>query len=319
MVFDPDTRNDFAFSLGALMGCAVLGLGHKFKEAGFLIGAGDTGKSTLGALLSLFLPPSAVAAVPLGQMGANYSLAQLAGARLNLPGEEAADVVIPAAALKQITGGDPLSARLPYGQPFSFVSRALQWFTANKMPPLREHEMQVYRRIVFILFTHEIPADKRIGKTEIAAQKIFESEGAQILGWVMTCAAKAIATETMQTKATLDASRAWRKTEDTVLDAFLGSDGCFVVTGSNEDQISAANAFRQYQQYTQEAGRKPLGRNLFYDRIKSSSDLIALGVTIVEDRKGHRLLAGVWDKNAEAHRRIEALKSHLPPIASMKR
>lgn len=312
MVFEPNDRDDLAFSVGALMGCAILGLGSLFKEAGFLIGAGDTGKSTLGALLSLFLPSGAVSAVPLGQMGKEYSLAQLAGARLNLPGEEAADVVIPAAALKQITGGDPLSARMPYGQPFSFVSRALQLFTANKMPPLREHELQVYRRIVFIPFTREIPVKERIGKTEIAARRMFDAEGPQILGWALTCAAKAVAAGTMQTKATQDASKAWRKAEDTVLDAFLGSEGCFEVSGDEKDQVHAACAFLNYQRYTQDTGRKSLGRNTFYDRIRSSPDLKAAGVSIVVDRTGQKLITGVQKKNSQTHERIERLKSLVP-------
>lgn len=307
MVFEPTDRNDLAFSVGALMGCAILGLGHVFKEAGFLIGAGDTGKSTLGALLSMFLPRAAVAAVPLGQMNKEYSLAQLAKARLNLPGEEAADIVIPAAALKQITGGDPISARRPYGQPFSFVSRALQLFTANKMPPLREHELQVYRRIVFIPFTREIPPEKRIGKTEIAAKAMFEAEGPLILGWAMNCAAQAVAKGTMQTPATLEASKAWRKTEDTVLDAFLGSECCLIVTGNNDDRIPAANAFLTYQRHAQDAGRKPLGRNHFYDRVKSSPDLKAAGVAIVEDRRGQRFITGVRDRSEQVQRRVEQL------------
>jgi P4 family phage/plasmid primase-like protien len=312
MVFEPNDRNDLAFSVGALMGCAILGLGHVFKEAGFLIGAGDTGKSTLGALLSMFLPRVAVAAVPLGQMNKEYSLAQLAKARLNLPGEEAADAVIPAAALKQITGGDRISARWPYGQPFSFVSRALQLFTANKMPPLREHELQVYRRIVFIPFTREIPPEKRIGKTEIAARKIFEAEGPLILGWAMTCAAKAVAAETMQTRATLEASKVWRKTEDTVLDAFLGSDSCFPTTGNKDDRIPAAAAFLTYQRHAQDAGRKPLGRNHFYDRIKSSQDLKAVGVTIVEDRKGQKFITGVRALSGQMQGKVEQLLAVVP-------
>lgn len=312
MVFDPNDRDDLAFSVGAFMGCAILGLGHVFKEAGFLIGAGDTGKSTLGALLSMFLPRAAVAAVPLGQMHKEYSLAQLAKARLNLPGEEAADVVIPAAALKQITGGDPLSARLPYGHPFSFVSRALQLFTANKMPPLREHELQVYRRIVFIPFTREIPPEKRIGKTEIAARAMFEAEGPLILGWAMKCAAQAVAKGTMQTSATLEASKAWRKTEDTVLDAFLGSDCCFIVTGNNGDRIPAATAFLTYQRHAQDAGRKPLGRNHFYDRIKSSQDLKAVGIAIVEDRKGQKFITGVRDRSEQMQKKVEQLLAAVP-------
>lgn len=312
MVFAPGDRDDLAFSLGALMGCAVLGLGHVFKEAGFLIGTGDTGKSTLGALLCHFLPKSAVSAVPLGKMGEEYSLSQLAGARLNLPGEEAADVVIPAAALKQITGGDPLSARRPYGQPFSFVSRALQWFTANRMPPLREHEKQIYRRIVFIPFSTEIPAEERIGKTAIAARKMFEAEGPQILGWAMTCAAKAVALETMQTPATLAASEDWRKTEDSVLGAFFGGDACFTVSGDECDQTPAAWAYQTYKSWTQEAGRKPLGRNTFYDRVKSSQDLRASGVLIAEDRKGQKILTGVINRSAAALQRMDKLMATVP-------
>lgn len=300
MVFKPEDRDDLASSVGALMGCAILGLGAQFKEAGFLIGAGDTGKSTIGALLAHFLPKPAVAAVPLGKMVHEYAFAPLAGARLNLPGEEAADVVIPAAALKQITGGDPLMARRPYEQSFSFVSQALQLFTANRMPPLREHELPVYRRIVFVPFSREVPEERRIGKTEIAAKKMFEAEGPRILGWAMICAAKAVAKGTMQTSATLAAAKSWRKADDSVLDAFLGGEACFQVTGRPENRVSALDAYRFYANHTQRAGRKPIGRNHFYERLQASKDLQDAGVAIIQDRKGKRQITGVKLADGEA-------------------
>jgi P4 family phage/plasmid primase-like protien len=300
MVFIPQRRDDYAQSLGALMGTAILGLGRSFKEAGFLIGAGDSGKSTIGALLKLFLPDAAVSAVPLGALNREYSMATLAGKRLNLPGEEAGDIVIPAAALKQITGGDPVNARQPYGRNFSFVPSALQLFTANHMPPLREHEAPIYRRMVFIQFDREVPIEKRIGKTEIAARKMFDQEGPKILGWALDCAARALAKQTMQTEATLSASHEWRQQDDTVLAAFTGADACFVVTGCNDDHLTAKDAYNTYERQTRDAGRKPLGRNNFYARIKTSVDLKRLGVHLDEDRNRFLLLHGVKEANSKS-------------------
>ena len=47
MVFDAEAREGLAVAVGALMGASILGLAGYFKETGFLIGSGDTGKSTI--------------------------------------------------------------------------------------------------------------------------------------------------------------------------------------------------------------------------------------------------------------------------------
>ena len=111
----------------------------------------------------------------------------------------------------------------------------------------------------------------------------------------------------MQTKATIEASKAWRKAEDTVLDVFFGFDGCFTITGNMEDRIPAATAFLDYQQYTQQLGRKPLGRNHFYDRIKTSPDLKAAGVIFIVDRKGQNFIVGARDGRAQLREQLAQL------------
>jgi hypothetical protein len=111
----------------------------------------------------------------------------------------------------------------------------------------------------------------------------------------------------MQTKATIEASKAWRKAEDTVLDAFFACDGCFTITGNEEDRIPTATAFLDYQRYTQNTGRKPLGRNHFYDRIKTSPDLKAAGVKIIMDRKGQNFIVGARDGRAQLREKVDHL------------
>jgi NAD(P)H-nitrite reductase large subunit len=141
---------------------------------------------------------------------------------------------------------------------------------------------------------------------------MFDAEGPQILGWALRCAARAVSAGTMQTRATMEASKQWRKTEDSVLDAFMGSESCFKTTGSAEDRLAASLAFQDYQRFTQDVGRKPLGRNQFYDRIKSSQDLSAVGVTIVEDRKGQKFITGVRAQRELVNRGIEQLRASMP-------
>ena len=62
-----------------------------------------------------------------------------------------------AAIFKQMVSGEPVEARLPYGQPFILRQYAKLIFNRNELPKDVEHSNAYYRRFLIIPFDVTIP------------------------------------------------------------------------------------------------------------------------------------------------------------------
>jgi putative DNA primase/helicase len=88
-------------------------------------------------------------------------LARLAGARLVIaietePGTRLADGFV-----KMITGGDRVVARKLYHDEFEFRPAFTLWWAANDAPRMSDRDGALWRRILEIPFTHQIPEKQR--------------------------------------------------------------------------------------------------------------------------------------------------------------
>lgn len=83
---------------------------------------------------------------------------------------------------KQLVSGEPIEARLPYGQPFILEKYAKLIFNTNELPKDVEHSNAYFRRFLIIPFNVTIPEglqDKNL------AQKIIKKELPGVLNWVL--------------------------------------------------------------------------------------------------------------------------------------
>ena len=83
---------------------------------------------------------------------------------------------------KQLVSGEPVEARLPYGQPFILENYAKLMFNTNELPKDVEHTNAYFRRFLIIPFEVVIPEqhqDKNL------ANKIIASELPGVLNWVL--------------------------------------------------------------------------------------------------------------------------------------
>jgi hypothetical protein len=161
----------------------------------FLVGGRGLGKSTILQTLASLWPRESVATVPVSDFGREYQMAALATASLNVVGELDAAAPASVAVLKSLVScSDSISARAPYGEPFSYRSRTSQLFAANQWPELRDYSGAVWDRFAAIRLCGQrfrgTPAEDRNFAAGLAAER------AEIVSHCLAAAARAAAAGT---------------------------------------------------------------------------------------------------------------------------
>lgn len=163
-----------------------LARGLKMEKALVLFGPGGTGKSTFQTILSRMYGEENVGP---------YSLSALCGKRDSCAYNRADMVnfvVIYSTEMgdskdnddnmvKQIISREPVTARKPYGEPFTIRDYCPVMFNVNEMPPM-ENTSAMRRRFYIIPFLNKIPA----GEMDVEfADRITEKELSGVFNWVL--------------------------------------------------------------------------------------------------------------------------------------
>ena len=91
---------------------------------------------------------------------ANSDIARLKGARFVTSVEPNEGMRLDEGLIKQLTGGDRVTARKLYGNEFEFCPEFKLWMGTNHKPIVRGTDLGIWRRLVLIPFTVQIPDDK---------------------------------------------------------------------------------------------------------------------------------------------------------------
>lgn len=92
--------------------------------------------------------------------GANSDIARLQGARLVTTTEPNDGMRFDEGLVKQITGGDKVTARFLYGDEFEYYPEFKLWMATNHKPIIRGTDDGIWRRMAVIPFTVQIPEHK---------------------------------------------------------------------------------------------------------------------------------------------------------------
>src|SRR5690554_8092599 len=87
-----------------------------------------------------------------------------------------------ASIFKQLVSGEPVDARLPYGEPFTLTNYAKLIFNCNELPKVVENSHSFFRRFLILTFGVTIPEEEQDSQL---AHKIIESELPGVLNWVL--------------------------------------------------------------------------------------------------------------------------------------
>ncbi len=133
----------------------------------FLYGTGRNGKSTFLDTIRAMMGDYAANAQPETIMvsqkntgSARSDIARLKGARFVTTVEPNEGMRLDEGLIKQLTGGDPVTARFQYSQEFEFTPEFKIWMATNHKPIIRGTDTGIWRRIHLIPFTAAIPENK---------------------------------------------------------------------------------------------------------------------------------------------------------------
>lgn len=134
----------------------------------FLYGTGKNGKSTfttaIEALLGNMWTKTRSDVLMVSRFGANQGatpeLAKLRGKRLVTVTEISSGARLDEALIKDMTGGDRISARSLYSEPITFIPTHKVWMYGNYKPDIRGADAGIWRRVMLVPFTQIITQEE---------------------------------------------------------------------------------------------------------------------------------------------------------------
>ncbi|WP_179394958.1 phage/plasmid primase, P4 family [Lacticaseibacillus absianus] len=148
--------------------------------------------------------------------GANSDIARLKGARLVSASEPNEGVRLDEGLIKELTGGESVTARFLYGREFEFKPEFKLWLSTNHKPIIRGTDDGIWRRLMLIPFTHQVPVDQIDKRLTYK----LERESIGILNWAVDGALKWQREGLQPPQSVKDASLAYRNEMD-VLELFV--------------------------------------------------------------------------------------------------
>jgi len=115
--------------------------------------------------------------------GATPMIAALVGKRFAMASEMPEGRKLNESRVKDITGGDAITARTLYGKPFVFNPSHTLWITGNHKPRITGLYVGIWRRLRILPFTAMIPEAQRRDPRDL--EEMFYQESEAILQWMV--------------------------------------------------------------------------------------------------------------------------------------
>lgn len=233
----------------------------------FLYGNGANGKSTflnvvtevLGSDLASQTPSETLMAKK-NSSGTN-DIARLLNVRVVIANEIEDGSLLAEALVKQMTGGDAMSARFLYREFFDFVPKFKLFIAGNHKPTIRGRDNGIWRRIRLIPFTVTFPPSQR----DKRLQAKLRAELPGILNWAITGCKAWQKTGLVQPQVVTDAVNGYRQEMD-LLGAWIEA-SCLV-----DPTVSwkSREAYGTYAIWAVGGGYKPMSESIFSRELEGS-------------------------------------------------
>jgi putative DNA primase/helicase len=180
----PDNQDQIKF-LQKAIGYSLTG-SNKEQVLFIFYGTGANGKTTFINVIHSLLgdyamnTPTETLLVKQGN-GIPSDVARLRGARFVSANEAEHGKYVAEALVKQLTGGDKITARFLYGEYFDFDMTGKLFVTVNHKPNIKGTDHAIWRRIRLVPFTVTIPPEKR----DPSLTEKLKSELSGILNWAL--------------------------------------------------------------------------------------------------------------------------------------
>jgi putative DNA primase/helicase len=236
----------------------------KLEKALILLGPGGNGKSVFFEIVNALLGNENVSTYTLQSLTdkSGYYRAKLANRLVNYASE--INGSMDTALFKQLVSGEPVEARLPYGEPFTLTDYAKLIFNCNELPTDVEHTNAFFRRFMIVPFDKTIPEDHQ--DKELAA-KIIRNELSGVFNWVLDGLQRLLKQRGFTSCETVEKqNEKYRMESDSVLKFLNESE----YVKSIELYVRLSKIFSEYKGFCGEDGYYPVGKSKFKKRLANS-------------------------------------------------
>lgn len=240
----------------------------KLEKILFLFGSGANGKSVCFDIVRALYGDQNTSEYSLSDLTdtKGYCRAMIANKLVNYASEISGKHE--AAILKQLASGEPLSARLPYGEPFNITDYAKLIFNANEMSKDVEQTHAYYRRHLIIPFNvtiTEAEQDKELAK------KIIAKELSGVFNWVLDGLHRLLKQKTFsECEAARAAVEQYALHSDSV--KMFIEDNAYKPSPNSNKLIKTF--YLEYRAYCIEEGMSPVKKTNFIKRLQACSIII---------------------------------------------
>lgn len=189
----------------------------------------------------------------------NNDIAKLQAVRLVTSSEPSEGFRFDEGLIKQLTGGDTVTARFLYGEEFNFDPKFKIWVTTNHKPIVRGTDDGIWRRLLLIPFDVQIPEHKVDKDLKFKLLR----EAPAILNWTVEGCLMWQKDGLKVPDKISKASEGYRKEMD-VIEQFI-ADECVVNEG---EQVGAKELFDSYKKWAEDSGEYNMNKNKFGRKMK---------------------------------------------------
>lgn len=247
----------------------------KLEKALLLYGDGANGKSVFFEIVTALLGIENTSNHSLESLTneTGYHRATIANKLVNYASE--LNGKLETSIFKQLVSGEPVSARLPYGNPFTIRKYAKLIFNCNRLPTDVEHSNAYFRRFLIIPFDVTIPEHERDPELP---QKIIKSELSGVFNWVLEGLKRILENKKFsESDKVKQAIESYKKSSDSVK-MFL--DDNHYVIDSNEIK-PLKELYTEFKAYCLDSGYRVTSISTFSERLRKG-----LGFEIIRKTYG---------------------------------
>lgn len=252
-----------------------------------LYGNGRNGKSVfLDIITELFgsystnIQPQTIM-VKQQSSNANPDIAKLAGARLVTTTEPNEGVRLDEGLVKQLTGGDKVTARFLYEDEFEFIPQFKLWMATNHKPIIRGTDDGIWRRMAIVPFTVQIPEHKVDKRLTLKLKRELNA----ILNWAVEGYLLWKSSGLQEPQCIKDQRKEYRGEMDT-LEAFI--DECCI--RETDSTVTAKALYQIYRDWASENNQYLMSNTKFgremgkkFEKHKTAAAINYKGLTLTEE------------------------------------
>jgi len=258
----------------------------KLEKALILYGSGANGKSVFFDVISALLGTQNVSSYSVDTLCEQngYYRAMIANKLINYSSEMGKRFEVDK--FKQLCSGEPVEARLPYGEPFQIRNYARLIFNTNQLPKDIEQTTAYFRRFLIIPFAVTIPPEQQ--DIELS-KRIIDNELSGVFNWVLAGLSRIV---TQKRFTHCDAAEKeleqYRRESDSV-EMFIEDND---YRKSNNESKSLKEFYSEYRSYCNDVGSKTCALKTFSARLKDKgfeiSRITAGRIIYIEQRNNDK-------------------------------